>query len=43
MFKSEPLPDGGYITLPHDKPGWGLELNREALHLIRPYDRSKQT
>ena len=39
MFKSEPLPDAGYITLP-DTPGFGLELNHEALNLVRPYDRS---
>ena len=28
MFKNEPLPD---------TPGFGMELNRKALHLIRPY------
>ena len=38
MFKNEPLPDSGYITLP-DTPGFGLELNRDSLNLIRPYDR----
>lgn len=36
MFLHEPLPENGYITLP-DTPGFGLELNREALHLRRPY------
>jgi len=39
MFKSEPLPDRGYITLP-DTPGFGLELNHAALNLVRPFDRS---
>ena len=38
MFVSEPLPEAGYITLP-DSPGFGLELNREALGLVRPYPR----
>ncbi len=38
MFKSEPLPERGYIELP-TTPGFGLELNRDELHLIRPYDR----
>jgi len=37
MFKSEPLPEGGYITLDHNAPGFGLELNKEALNLQRPY------
>lgn len=36
LFQNEPLPEGGYITLP-DTPGFGLELNRDALHLVRPY------
>jgi L-rhamnonate dehydratase len=40
MFKSEPLPDHGYIELP-TKPGFGLELDREKVKLIRPYDRSR--
>ena len=40
MFKNEPLPDKGYITLP-DTPGFGLELNRAALNLVRPYDRGR--
>ena len=39
VFTNEPLPEDGYITLP-DTPGFGLELNREALGLMRPYDRS---
>ncbi len=38
MFKSEPLPDRGYIELPAT-PGFGLELNRAEVNLIRPYDR----
>ena len=36
LFQNEPLPEAGYITLP-DTPGFGLELKREALHLVRPY------
>jgi L-rhamnonate dehydratase len=40
LFKSEPLPENGYILLP-DTPGFGLELNHDALNLIRPFDRSK--
>ena len=40
MFKNEPLPEEGYITLP-DTPGFGLELNRTALNLVRPYDRGR--
>jgi L-rhamnonate dehydratase len=36
LFKDEPLPNNGYIDLP-DKPGWGVELNREKLGLFRPY------
>jgi L-rhamnonate dehydratase len=36
LFQNEPLPEDGYITLP-DTPGFGLELNRDALHLVRPY------
>jgi L-rhamnonate dehydratase len=39
MFQSEPLPKEGYISLP-DTPGFGLELNRDALNLSRPFDRS---
>ena len=42
MFKNEPLPDRGYIDLPRT-PGFGLELNKEALSLSRPYDRGRQT
>ncbi len=38
MFKSEPLPEQGYIELP-TTPGFGLELNRDEVNLIRPYDR----
>lgn len=38
VFKNEPLPENGYVTLP-DTPGFGLELNRDALGLVRPYDR----
>lgn len=42
MFKNEPLPERGYITLP-DTPGFGLELNKAVLNLIRPYDRGRPT
>jgi len=42
MFTNEPLPADGYITLP-DTPGFGLELNKEALNLIRPFDRSGES
>jgi len=38
LFKDEPLPSGGYIDIT-DKPGWGVELNREQLQLHRPYKR----
>jgi L-alanine-DL-glutamate epimerase-like enolase superfamily enzyme len=38
VFLNEPLPEQGYITLP-DTPGFGLELNRDALNLVRPYDQ----
>jgi hypothetical protein len=37
VFLNEPLPVDGYITLPHDKPGWGLDLNYEGLGLVRPH------
>ncbi len=40
MFTNEPLPVEGYITLP-DTPGFGLELNRAVLNLVRPYDRGR--
>ena len=36
MFTNEPLPEAGYITLP-ETAGFGLELNRDALNLVRPY------
>ena len=38
IFRNEPLPDKGYIDLPAT-PGFGLELDRAALNLVRPYDR----
>ena len=37
MFVEEPMPVGGYVPLPADKPGWGLELNKKALGLKRPF------
>ena len=38
LFINEPLPVDGYLDLT-DAPGWGVELNREALKLRRPYER----
>mmetsp|Transcript_50928 Transcript_50928/g.55149 ORF Transcript_50928/g.55149 Transcript_50928/m.55149 type:complete len:419 (+) Transcript_50928:150-1406(+) len=38
LFKDEPLPKNGYVELT-DKPGFGVELNREELNLRRPYPR----
>lgn len=35
IFIDEPLPQDGYMDLP-DKPGWGVELNRDGLNLRRP-------
>ena len=40
MFVEEPMPQDGYISLPVDKPGWGLELNKKALGLVRPFARA---
>ena len=40
MFVNEPLPVDGFIELPNT-PGFGLELNRDALNLLRPFDRSQ--
>jgi len=34
IFVDEPMPENGYVTL-SDKPGWGVELNRDALNLNR--------
>jgi L-rhamnonate dehydratase len=42
VFKDEPLPADGYIVL-SDKPGFGVELNREGLALRRPYERVPAT
>jgi hypothetical protein len=28
LFTDEPLPKDGYVTLAHDKPGFGVSLNR---------------
>jgi L-rhamnonate dehydratase len=39
LFKDEPLPKDGYVEL-SDKPGFGVELNREELNLKRPYPRN---
>jgi L-rhamnonate dehydratase len=37
MFKNETMPVNGTITLSNE-PGFGLELNRDAMALSRPYD-----
>ena len=37
MFVEEPMPQNGYVSLPTNKPGWGLELNKKALGLMRPF------
>lgn len=39
LFLDEPLPKDGYVELPHDKPGFGVTLNREGLNMTRPYPR----
>ena len=36
MFTNEQVPKNGRIKL-SDKPGWGLNLNRKQLKLLRPY------
>lgn len=41
LFTDEPLPKDGYVELPHDKPGFGVTLNREGLNMSRPYPRVK--
>ncbi len=40
LFKDEPMPVDGYITLT-DKPGFGVTLNREGFPLERPYKRTR--
>ena len=40
VFMDEPLPQDGYLILP-DKPGWGVELNRDELDLRRPCGESE--
>lgn len=35
IFVDEPLPENGYLSL-RDKPGWGVQLNRDGLNLRRP-------
>ena len=39
LFKDEPLPENGYVTLSADKPGFGVELNRDGRNMTRPYPR----
>jgi len=41
LFTDEPLPKDGYVELPHDKPGFGVTLNREELNMTRPYPRDE--
>jgi L-rhamnonate dehydratase len=41
LFADEPLPANGYVDI-SDKPGWGVTLNREKLHLKRPYRDTKK-
>mmetsp|Transcript_23999 Transcript_23999/g.37618 ORF Transcript_23999/g.37618 Transcript_23999/m.37618 type:complete len:447 (-) Transcript_23999:37-1377(-) len=41
LFLDEPLPKDGYVELHHDKPGFGVTLNREGLNMNRPYPRVK--
>jgi L-alanine-DL-glutamate epimerase-like enolase superfamily enzyme len=36
MFAGDPLPENGAVKL-GDEPGFGLELNRSALTLERPF------
>jgi hypothetical protein len=43
LFTDEPLPEGGYISLPPDKPGFGVTLNREGIHLERPHPHTPLT
>jgi L-rhamnonate dehydratase len=38
LFKDEPLPKDGYVQL-SERPGFGVELNRDELILKRPYPR----
>jgi len=38
LFKDEPLPEDGFVSLT-DKPGFGVELNRDDLKMVRPYPR----
>ncbi|MDQ3687965.1 MAG: L-rhamnonate dehydratase [Acidobacteriota bacterium] len=37
LFVNEPVPKDGYLDLT-DAPGWGVELNKSALKLRRPYE-----
>ena len=42
LFLDEPVPKNGYVELPHDKPGFGVTLNREGLNMTRPYKRKNE-
>jgi len=39
LFDDEPVPKDGRLDLDPNKPGWGVNLNRKALDLKRPYKR----
>lgn len=39
LFTGEPLPKEGVVEL-SDAPGWGVQLNRDAVRLRRPYAES---
>lgn len=41
LFVEEPLPERGRVQ-PSGVPGWGLELDREAVRLTRPYAEGGQ-
>lgn len=41
LFVDEVLPERGRVR-PPDAPGWGLELNRNAIRLHRPYPEGTQ-
>jgi L-rhamnonate dehydratase len=38
LFTNEPLPENGKLLL-SNTPGFGLELNKEGLDLVRPFEQ----
>jgi len=38
LFTNEPLPSNGVTVVP-DRPGWGVDLNKDKIKLKRPYVR----